>query len=74
MSGNLSPYSMALNEDKKRIIVANFLRHCEKIGFSDPQHPIEVDIVDGVPIGMRAYRQSVRFDILTKTPQNTTMD
>lgn len=65
---------MALNDEKKGIVIANFLRHCEKIGFSDPHHPVEIDIVDGVPIGMRAYRQSVRFDILTKPPVNTTMD
>lgn len=65
---------MALTEHQKRRVIENFLRHCEKIGYSDPHRPIEIDVVDGVPIAMRAYRQSVRFDVLTQGKQNSTME
>lgn len=65
---------MPYPEEKRAQIINNFLGWCEKIGYSDPDDPIKVDIVDGLPISVKKAVQSIRFDQLTKSKQNTTMD
>ncbi len=63
------------SDDQKEKIINCFLMWCEKIGYSDPEDPIRIDIVDGLPIGAKRPLQSVRFDVnLTESRQNTTMD
>jgi hypothetical protein len=66
---------MAYTDEQKQRIINEFLNWCEKIGYSDPEHPVQIDIVHGLPIGAKRAVQSVRFDIdpLTKSKQNTTM-
>lgn len=66
---------MPYPEGKREQIINNFLSWCEKIGYTDPDDPVKVDIVDGLPIGVKKPVQSIRFDSdLTKGKQNSTMD
>jgi len=66
---------MPYTDNQKEAIINGFLDWCGKIGYSDPEEPIKIDIVDGLPIGAKRAVQSVRFDIsLTKSKQNTTME
>lgn len=65
------PYS---DPDKEKII-NSFLDWCERIGYSDPNEPVQIEIVAGLPIGVKRAVQSIRFDVpLTKGKQNTTME
>jgi len=66
---------MRIADEKREIIINNFLDWCEKIRFSDPDNPIRIEIIDGLPIAAKRPVQSIRFDInLTKSKQNTTME
>lgn len=66
---------MAYTDDQKETIINGFLDWCGKIGYSDPDDPVKIEIVDGLPIGVKRAVQSVRFDVpLTKTRQNCTME
>ena len=67
---------MRTSEDEKREIIINrFLDFCEKIGYSDPDDPVRIDIVNGLPISVKRPIQSIRFDVdLTSSKQNATMD
>lgn len=61
------------DEDREKIINA-FLDWCERIGYSDPNNPIQIDVVAGLPIGVKRAVQYIRFDSLTTGKQNSTME
>ncbi len=66
---------MRITDEKRKIIINQFLDWCNKIGYSDPENPIRIEIVDGLPIAVKKPVQSIRFDVdLTKSKQNTTME
>ncbi len=61
-------------DGQREKIIKGFLDWCEKIQYTDPDEPVKVDIVGGLPIGIKRATQSVRFDIdLSKSKQNSTM-
>jgi len=60
------------SEFQRGEIIGRFLKHCEKMGFGEID---KLEVVDGLPMGIKRPIQSVRFDKdLTKTPMNTTID
>lgn len=65
---------MGYTDSDREKIINSFLEWCEKVGYSDPNDPVEIDIVAGLPIGVKRAIQSVRFDSLTKGKQNSTME
>jgi len=66
---------MQFTDSQKEKIINNFLDWCEKLGYSDPDDPVRIDIIAGLPVAVRKPIQSIRFDVdLTKSKQNTTME
>lgn len=65
---------MQYTADKRNEITENFIKWCDKIGYSG-EDGVNVIIVDGLPIGIKRAVQSIRFDqTLTDGGQNTTME
>ena len=66
---------MQYSDSQREIIINQFLDWCNRIKYSDPDNPIKIEIVDGLPIAVKKPIQSIRFDTdLTKSKQNTTME
>lgn len=66
---------MHYSEQQKEQIINRFIDWCEKIGYSDPDDPVRIEIVNGLPVGVKRAVQSLRFDVdLTNTRQNATME
>lgn len=66
---------MSFTREQRKKIISRFLNHCEKIGYTDPNNPPKVEIVDGLPMALYKPTQSIRFDKnLTNGRFNTTMD
>lgn len=61
--------------EQRKQIIESFLVWCGKVGYTDPEEPVRVEIVDGLPISVKRPVQSIRFDKdLTSNVQNTTME
>lgn len=66
---------MRYTEEQREEIINQFLSWCEKIGYSDPDEPVKIEVVDGLPISVKRAVQSIRFDKdLTSERLNTTME
>jgi hypothetical protein len=62
-------------DEERAKVKLRFLTWCEKIGYTDNDHPVSIEIVDGLPMVAHRAVQDVRFDKdLTKAKQNTTME
>jgi len=66
---------MRYSDTQRQQIINKFLDHCERIGFTPDNCPLQVYLIDGLPVKIDQYKQSIRFDVdLTNSKQNATMD